>query len=81
MQSPPALAERQRPQIGAIEPQKVECDVDRAARVPEKIEELRAAGLVGDYHLTIEDRLVDAKLLQRRRQQSIGPGDQILTGQ
>ena len=53
---------RQRPQIGAIEPQKVECDVDRAARAPEKIVELRAAGLVGGDHLAIEDRLVDAKL-------------------
>ena len=60
MQSLPALAERQRPQIGAIEPQKVECDVDRAARAPEKIVELQAAGLVGGDHLAIEDRLVDA---------------------
>jgi hypothetical protein len=62
LQSLPALAEWQRPQIGAVKPQKVECDVDRAARAPEKIVELRAAGLVGGDHLTIEDRLVDAKL-------------------
>ena len=55
------LAERQRTQVGVVEPQKVESHIGGAPRVPEKVVELRPAGFVARDNLAIKNNLVGVK--------------------
>jgi hypothetical protein len=59
LQPPPALAERQRLQIGPVEPEDVEGDVTGAPRHPEQLVELWSAGLIGRDHLAVDYGFVD----------------------
>jgi len=59
MQPPPALDERQTPQVGTVEPEKVEGHVTGRLLAPEKVNENRAAGLVDRDHLAVDYGLVD----------------------
>ena len=58
----PALAERQRAQVGAVEPQEIKRDVGGRPGAPQELVEPRAPGLVGRDHLAVENGLVDAEL-------------------
>jgi hypothetical protein len=52
---PPALGERQRPQISAVEPNHIESDIGGCPRVSEKVIKLRSARFVGCNDLTVEN--------------------------
>ena len=60
LQPLPALAERQRSQVGTIDPEQVEGHIGRRLRAPpQEIIELRPSGLVDGDHLAVDYRLVD----------------------
>ena len=61
MQPPPALDERQTPQVGTVEPEKVEGHVTGRLLAPEKVNENRAAGLVDRDHLAVDYGLVEVE--------------------
>jgi hypothetical protein len=60
-QPAPALGERQRSQVGTIEPQDIESHVTGAPRHAEQFVELWSAGLVGHDHLAVDYRLVNVE--------------------
>ena len=54
---PPALGERKRPQISAVEPNQIEGHVGGAPRGSEQVIELRSACFVDGDDLTVENRV------------------------
>jgi hypothetical protein len=55
------LAERQRPKVGAIEPENVERHVGGGARAPKEVVELWSAGFVGRDYLSIENSVINVE--------------------